>query len=140
MEGQFLLAVLKTLNGFADGLFDRFAAQLPVERKAPGVAHAGEDAAGEAGRQQMDGGMFYGVMLPGLPEDGGQGPKHRRLRLQECLRGFDDGVDGEAEIGVDILLGRAGAEAVEADGGAAGGVVADPAFPPLRDAGFNREL
>ena len=121
------------------GLFDSFAGQLPVEGEAPGVAHASEDTARKAGRQQMDGGVLDGVMLPGLLEDGGQGPKHRRLRLQECLRGADDGVDGEAEIGVDILLGRAGAEAVNADGGAAGGIVADPAFPALGDAGFDGE-
>jgi hypothetical protein len=55
---------------------------MSKESKAPRIAHAGQDTVRKASCQQMNGRVFDGVMLSGLLEDGGKGPKHTRLRLQ----------------------------------------------------------
>ena len=82
MVGQLLFAGLQAPESFGNRIFDRLSGQMSKESKAPRIAHAGQDKVRKASCQQMNGRVFDGVMLSGLLEDCGKGPKHTRLRLQ----------------------------------------------------------
>ena len=49
-----------------DRLFDRLTGHLPVKRKTPWVAQSSQRDARKAGRQQMNGRMFNGVILTSI--------------------------------------------------------------------------
>ena len=141
MEGHLLFTCLETQQGFANCVFHRFAGNSPEKRETPWVAQTAQSHARVSGCQQMNRGVLNGVMPSRLLQDRDHGSgRHSRLCLQERLRRSDHSLDGQAEIGVDILLRRAGSEAVKADRCAAGRIIADPAFPALHNACFNRHF